>query len=567
MNETARSAILNSALNQLQTRFAVLPQPKSKILDKSGAPIMKSDFIEYKRLAAKKTGSMKKWRPTRAITNERSDIVERAIDLSINDPNAAGVVDTFASTVVGTGLRPHPKLSADALGLDEETISKIEDSQKREFAIWNLFADAGQRMTFNQIQFLAQRMIVQYGEFLFLVPMLKDPMRPYSLALQTINPLRLKTPVDLSRDPNIKNGIEIGSYGEPVAYWIKRSETDYSRKSDVSTNFLRISAKAGHRWRVLHGFPVIEPEQNRGLPFFAPAMKTFRDLSDFLDAELVSNIVTAAFAVWIETGAADPYGTANAMATITESGNYKSDYTQYDERYEEIESGAIMYGNTGEKPHLLAAERPGRTFEPFVKSVLKSIANSIGIPYPVLFKDFDGMNYASYRSAMLEAWRVFKNRRQWLGEKLNAPIWNMLIEESYLRNNVKMPRFYKNFYQYLQCDWIGPPKGQIEPIKEVQAEILAIKNNLKSREESLLESGRDFNSTMDQIEKEKKIMQQKDINPAADESTQPTEPAGNPTQLQFWPAHYPAESGYYNPDNPYEWISTSKQTEENPDGT
>ena len=564
MNESARSAILNSALNQLQSKIAVMPPSKSRILDKSGAPIMKSDSIEYKRLAAKKTGSMRKWRPTRAILDERTDIVERAIDLSINDPNAAGVVDTFASTVVGTGLRPHPKLSADALGLDEQTISKIEDSQKREFAIWNLFADAGQRMTFNQMQFLAQRMIVQYGEFLFLVPMLKDSMRPYSLALQTINPLRLKTPVDLSRDSNIKNGIEIGPYGEPVAYWIKKSETDFARKSDVSTNFLRISAKAGHRWRVLHGFPVIEPEQNRGLPFFTPAMKTFRDLSDFLDAELVSNIVTAAFAVWIETGASDPYGTANAMATITETG-YKSDYSNYDERYEEIESGAIMYGNTGEKPHLLAAERPGRTFEPFVKSVLKSIANSIGIPYPVLFKDFDGMNYASYRSAMLEAWRVFKNRRQWLGEKLNAPIWNMLIEESYLRNNIKMPRFYKNFYQYTQCDWIGPPKGQIEPIKEVQAEILAIKNNLKSREESLLESGRDFNATMNQIQKEKKIMDEKDISPAADESTQPTEPAGNPTQLQIWPPYHPDHG--WPVDDAGNVIYTSNQTEDNSDGT
>jgi lambda family phage portal protein len=552
-------------IEQILSRLPTVPQ-KSRILDKSGAPIVKPDQLDYQRLAARKTGSMKKWRPKRAIAGERFDIVERSIDLSNNDPNAAGVVESFANTVVGTGLRPHPRLDADELGVSDDQVATIENAQKRAYRVWNLFADAGQRMSFNQIQFLAQRMIVQYGEFLFLVPMLKNGGRPYSLALQTVNPLRLKTPVDLTNDANLKDGIEIGKYGEPVAYWIKKSESEFARFSDVSTNFVRIPAKAGHRYKVLHGFPVFEPEQNRGIPFFSPAMKTFRDLSDFLDAELVSSIVTAAMAVWIETGASDPYTTAQALQTITETGNYKSDYSQYDERFEEIDAGAIMYGNTGEKPHLLAAERPGRTFEPFIKTILKSIANSIGVPYPVLFKDFDNMNYASYRSAMLEAWRVFKNRRQWLGEKLCSPIWDMLIEESYLRNNVKMPRFYKNFYQYLQCDWIGPPKGQIEPIKEVQAEILAINNRLKSREESMLEAGRDFNATMDQVEKEIGLMKDKAIEPASEADPPETEPVGNPTQLQLWPPYH-SDHGFDGFDQGEVFIHTDSNTRDDQDGT
>ena len=313
---------------------------------------------------------------------------------------------------------------------------------------------------------------------------------------------------------------------------------------------------AGHRYKVLHGFPILEPEQIRGIPFFSPAMKMFRDLSDYLDAELVSNIVTAAFSVFIETGASDPYGTAQAMATITETG-YKSDSSTYDNRYEEIEPGAVMYGNTGEKPHTLAADRPGRSFEPFIKSILKSIANSVGIPYPVLFRDFEGMNYASYRSAMLEAWRVFKSRRQWLNEKLCRPVYNMLIEEAYLRNNIKMRLFYKNFWQYMQCEWIGDAKGQIEPIKEVQAEILAINNRLKSREESLLEQGREFKPTMEQIKKEQILMDELEIQPEAAGENIETEPVGNPTQLslnfptpfqdQFGVWHYPdlTKSGEY----------------------
>jgi lambda family phage portal protein len=535
MPAAQKSDLFNNLIGSIQSRIQT--PTKSRILDKSGAPIVKPESIQFRRLAAKKSGSMKKWRPSRLgsedlFSDERTDIVERSIDLSNNDPNAAGVVDTFASTIVGSGLRPHPKLDSESLGLSDEQIGAIEEKQKHVYRIWNLFADAAARMSFNQIQFLAQREIVQYGEFLFLAQMFDDPLRPYSLALQSINPLRLKTPRDLNSDPNIKDGIEIGRYGEPVAYWIKKSGTKRGYSLDISTNFVRIPAKAGHRFKVLHGFPLFEPEQVRGMPFFSPGMKFFRDLSDYLDAELVSAIVTAAFSVFIETGDQSPYATAQAMQTITETG-YKSDLTTYDERYEEIEAGQIMYGNTGEKPHMISAERPGRTFEPFIKSILSSIANSVGIPYPVLFKDFSGMTFASYRSAMLEAWRVFKSRRVWLGDQLCQPVWNMLIEESYLRNDLKMPKFYKNFWQYLQCDWIGPPKGQIEPIKEVQAEILAINNRLKSREESMLESGREFRSTMEQIDKEQTVMDDLGIQTQAAIDAAETESVGNPDQLQL----------------------------------
>jgi len=194
------------------------------------------------------------------------------------------------------------------------------------------------------------------------------------------------------------------------------------------------------------------------------------------------------------------------MATITETG-YKDDGTEYDRRYEEITPGVVMYGEEGQRPHPIQSERPGRTFDPFTRLILRTISNSVGVPYPVLFKDFEGMNYASYRSAMLEAWRVFRSRRKWLGDKLCQPVWAMLMEEAYLKNKLKAKKFYRYMWDYIQCEWIGPPKGQIEPIKEVSADVLSVKNGFKSREEVLLEQGRDFKRTMKQIKKEQEQME------------------------------------------------------------
>jgi lambda family phage portal protein len=253
-------------------------------------------------------------------------------------------------------------------------------------------------------------------------------------------------------------------------------------------------------------------------------MKFLRDLSDYLDAELVSNIVTAAMAVFIETGAADPYTLAANHATITDTA-YKSDGSAYDQRYQEIEPGAIMYGSSGEKPHLLAAQRPGSTFGIFLKEIEKSIALGFNFPQPVLFKDFGGMNYAGYRSAMLEAWRVVKSRRHWMAQGLCQPMWQMLMEEAYLRGELAVSDFYARMLDFCACDWVGAPKGQIEPLKEVQADIAEIQHNLKSREETLLERGRDLQTTFDQIEEEQEMMDEKGLNelPVGDGATPPGE--------------------------------------------
>lgn len=478
-------------------------------------PAISPEQWQYRRTGAQRKGSLKTWRPIALGTDsqiamEREAIIERAIDLVGSDPHAAGIVENIATLVVGAGLRPYPQIDAALTGLSKKQAKTLAAMQKSAYRKWTNYADAAGRMSFESIEFLALRQFTQFGEFLFTVPMVDRPGRPYYLALQPIHPLRLKTPVDLYKQGNIREGVEVGDYGEPVAYWIKMTGSGAGWKADVSSNFIRIPARAGHRLKVIHCFYQTDSEQFRGYSFFSPAMKFLRDLSDYLDAELVSNIVTAAMAVFIEQAAADPYTTATNQATITDTG-YKSDGSAYDQRYQEIEPGAIMYGGSGEKPHLLAAQRPGATFGIFLKEIEKSISLGFNMPQPVLFKNFDGMSYAGYRSAMLEAWRVVTSRRRWLSQALCQPVWQMLMEEAYLRGELGQVDFYSRMLDLCACDWVGGPKGQIEPLKEVQADVLEIQHNLKSREETMLERGRDLQATFDQIEEEQAMMEEKGL--------------------------------------------------------
>jgi lambda family phage portal protein len=538
-----RNSIFSAAVSQIAADLAgrtAATAGRPRILGPDGRPVSLpiSANFQFERRSANRKGSLKTWIPRQLDTAqaalEREAIGERAIDLVNNDPSASGVVDAFANTVVGPGLLPHPVLDADVLGIEKDAATAIENRQKWVFKRWSPMADAGGRMSFAGVAFLAIRQLIQFGEFFFALPMATDPLRNYMLSIQAIHPLRVKTPVDLLNRVDIKDGVEIDAKGAPKAYWIKKA-TAGIWSHDTSANFQRIAARAGHRHRILHCFITKDPEQVRGVSVFSPAMKMFKDLSDYLDAELVSNIVTAAFSLFVETQTANPYDTAANYANISETA-YKSDGTQYENRYEELEPGAIMYGNANERPHVISAQRPGSTFQPFVKLIAKSVSMACGIPYPVLFRDFDGMNYASYRSAMLEAWRVFNTQRRFIGTSFCSPVWRMLLEESFLRGEFDgfgFTDFYSNIQDFTNCEWIGPPKGQIEPIKEVQADILAIKNNLKTREETALEQGRDFASGVAKLADEKALLEDNGLSAELDESNATgTADTGNQEQPQ-----------------------------------
>lgn len=516
--QTQRTDLFATAVNAVAASLGnpLLYGPDNK-------PLRPSSAYTYRRDAAKRTGSMKNWIPRRlagrqASAMQRAQIVERSVDLTNNDPHASGIVDTFAATVMGSGLVPHPALDSDILGMEKQAVRDLQKKQVVIYQNWFPWADAGGRMTFGGIQYLVMRNLMQYGEYLTLLHMIKDPVRPYSLVCRVLNPMRLKTPVDKINDPDIIDGVEIGKFGAPKAYWIKKSGPGIldSALPDISRNFLRIPVRAGHRWKILHGFVSQDPEQVRGMPFFAPAMKYLRDLNDFLDAELVSNIVTAAFSMFIETGTGDPTDMAAWLASRTET-RLNADNESEDTRYQELIPGGIMYGQTGQKPHTISASRPGATFEPFTKTIKKAIALSLNIPYPVLFKDVEGVNFAGFRSAMLDAWRVFMYHRTRMGQQFCQPINIMLQEEAYLRGDLPVEmEFYDNMWQLTRCDWRGSPKGDIEPVKAVTADLKAIEGRIKTRAQAITERGGDYRSTIEQIEEEEEDLKSKGLLPKPD---------------------------------------------------
>ena len=508
-----RSRIFNTAMASIAGQIASGNGRRPVLFGPNGKPLpprLGASPYAYSRKSAQRTGTMTNWIPKRLYdprtqAMERERIVERCIELVQDNPYAAGIKDTFATTVIGPGLIPQPEIDCEALSINQKQARTIRSQMRSIWRKWSPWADAGGRMTIGGIQFLLECNDFQYGEHIILPLQLNGPGRPYALALQVISPMRLKTPSDKYKDGNICDGVELDKNGAPKAYWIKKS-TIGKYLSDNSTNFERIPAWNGHRRQVIHQFINDDAEQVRGMPKCAPALKFFLDLNDLLDAELVSSIVTAAMSMFIVTAAGDPYDWANNTSGWNDSGtNRSSGVADKTVRYQEMIPGGVMYGSAGQKPHLLSANRPGTTFDPFTQIILKAISSAIGIPYVAMFKDLKGVSFAGFRGAMLEAWRTYMFRRTYTGQNTLTPIRAMLLEEAYLRRELKVSDFYTNMDAYTAASWQGYPKGDIEPVKAASADITLNQNHMKTLETIASERGTTVEALIEQLAEEKEM--------------------------------------------------------------
>jgi lambda family phage portal protein len=433
--------------------------------------------------------------PDEDLLFELADLRERSRDLNRNDATASGITNTMTTNVVGTGIKPQSRVDRDNLGLDEKKAKEFQRRAERIWEKWVPHADAGERLDFYEIQHLIDRQILENGEAIYIPLRLDEPGRPYSLALDIIEADRLETPSDLRGDKSIRKGVKVGDRGHPLSYYIRKThpgEVKY-RSYDKSDKYIEIPARnALGRKNIHHLYYMQRPGQTRGIPFFAPVLNYFKDMAGYLEAELVTARICACFGMIIKKPG-DPAEIAAANSSSTNSDG---------QRIQEIEPGMVEYLAQGEDVEAFSPNRPGTTFEPFVNRILRLISAALGLPYELVAKDFSQTNYSSARTALLEARRYFKVRQEWLATKLCQPVWEMLLEEAYLRNELQVDGFYKNRLDWVRAKWIPPGWQWVDPVKEAKSSQLAIAAGLSTLADEAAAQGRDWQETLEQRARE-----------------------------------------------------------------
>jgi len=419
--------------------------------------------------------------------NELAILRARSRDATRNHPVAAGAIDTLAHNIIGSGLKPQSRIPHKLLGITEERAADLQIQAEAAFERFKPFASSDDRLDFDDLQFLALLKTVEDGEIIALPTWAKDDWRPFGRCVELLESERLATPIGKGLESKIRHGIKAGGRGQPQTYFI--------RKADSTTDYLEIPARDKNgRPKILHIFASRRPGQMRGVPYFAPVLTYFQDLASYLEAEIVAARVAACLSVFISKEQAfGPTG------------------KESDTGFQELTPGLIARLGIGESINVVDPKRPGDSFAPFVESVLRLIGVALGLPYELLVKDFSKTNYSSARAALLEGRRVFKTWRGWMAKRFCQPIWQLVIEEAYLRGEFDAPDFYDHYFEYTRAAWIGGGWGWVDPVKEVEASRKAIDYGLSTLAKEVAAQGDDWEENLDQLARERDAIDKKKI--------------------------------------------------------
>lgn len=428
----------------------------------------------------------------------------RTRDLARNAPIATGAINTKVTNIVGGGLTPHPRIDAELLGMTEDEADEWEQNAKREFRLWAGSQDcsADRSGNFYELEALAFRSVLENGDVFALTPKITRRGRPYRLAINLIEADRVCNKDFAADSTELAGGIRRDAQGAPTHVQILKqhpgsSQISRFRRGRNKHEWLEIpifGPESGRR-NVLHLFNRLRVGQSRGVPDLAPVIETLKQLDRYTEAEITAAVISGMFTVFVKAE-----GGLNPLSSAGESDR--------DDDSNEVQMGSGAIVDLGENESIETANpgRPNTAFDPFVMSILRQVGVALEIPFELLIGHFTA-SYSASRAALEQAWKFFKSRRSWLAYKFCNPVYEAWLTEAVTIGRIDAPGFLNGDpavrLAYLGVDWVGPAKGHIQPLQEINAEKVHLELGTKTLDEVTAEAtGGNFEANHRQRAKE-----------------------------------------------------------------
>ena len=460
------------------------------------------------------------------IDQHNDTLRQRARVLYMASPIATSAIRTNRTNVVGNGLKLKCHIDRDVLGLSDEATAAWEKRTEAEFDLWASKKQACDATGINDFYALQQLAFISWllsGDS-FAIIKRKDPtaLLPYSLRLHIIEADRVSTPLNgrnsipLTTEGKADNGnaiydgVEVDSDGAIVAYHI--SNTYPSESPYKKTEWQRIEAYGENTGipNILHVMDSERPEQYRGVSYLAQIIEPLLQMRRYTESELMAAVVESFFTAFVKTEAPTDMMPFNE---VNDGDQISSDPNEY-----EMGPGQVNVMKPGEDVTFADPKRPSSGFQAFTRAVCEQIGAALEIPADLLLKAFDA-SYSASRAALLEAWKAFRMRRAWFTSDFCQPAYEIWLSEAVARGRVSAPGFFSDpaiRQAWLGAEWIGPSQGQLDPVKEITAELLAISEGISTHEQSTVRlNGGSWDANIEQLLHEsEKIAAVKAMNPS-----------------------------------------------------
>lgn len=491
------------------------------------------------------------WRRRNASPNietpvERQDSRAVSQEMVETDPIAGGAIDVNVAHVVGTGLSMRANIDAEALGITEGSANRWQDIVNRRFEMFatSRLCDAGERDDFYGLQQLALRSWLTSGDVFTHLPLIRRPDWPFRMAVQLIEADLVCNPQDGADIQGQRvDGVDLNEFGAPVAAHIASAyrndpvRTSGTGRQQRTWRRIEFVGSSGRR-RLLHAFERKRPGQVRGRPYLLPVICKIKELSRYSEAEIGAAVSAAMLLAFTKM---DPKAFEELFGNTEDQRQQLLDMVLSRDRG--LKPNTIVNLLPGEEIQVPANQRANASFDAFFRAVVQQIAVGLELPFEVLMRRFES-SYTASRAALLEAGRTFRRRRDDLAKWFCQPIYEEWLADEVALGNIRAPGFFEDPYRrwlWTRCQWVGDGPGVLDPLKEVQASAMLIKEGLSTREaESIKFDGVPWDVKHRQLAVERKMRVEDDLEP---ETPEPVPPGGAS-------ARPPQAASRTNPDTP-----------------
>jgi len=256
----------------------------------------------------------------------------------------------------------------------------------------------------------------------------------------------------------VVEGVEYGPTGAIEAYHL------FNEHPGAVRNRRALQSTRVHWSDVIHIRRFDRPGQLRGVPWLAPVMMTLGELSDYQEAQVLKQKMSALLALAIKyaSGSARP---AKAGAGL-----------------EELAPGAIVELPEGAEPFVVQPPTVDG-YDEFMGRGLRTIAAGLGITYEAFTADLRGVNFSGGRMGRNDMDRLVRMwQRGLMIMQFGVGMERWFREGLALAGHAGLP---------FRMDWTPPRRILIDPTKEIPAMVDEIEAGLASRQGVQRELGRD----------------------------------------------------------------------------
>ncbi len=460
------------------------------------------------------------------IRRDLQKLRNRCRELERNNDYVRRYLNGLDSNVIGSkGIMLQMKVEDSPLVYDDQANRVIE----KEWRKWcnRKHATPNGRQSWIDICKLALRSCARDGDVL--LQLVRGFNNDHGFAVQLIEADMLDlhhNNYKLQNGGEIRMGVETNSVGRPSAYHILTAHP--GETSDTSRRRLRVDADD-----IIHLYNPERISQTRGVPWMVSAMTRLQMLAGYEESELVASRVAA-----------------SKMGFLTKDANTESYTGEEDEDYNlimESEPGSIEELPTGMSFQEWNPTHPTTAYKDFVKSTLRGISAGLNISYNTLANDLEGVNYSSIRAGLFDEREHYKSIQNWFIDSFIQPVFEAWLEASIL--NGVFPFGITKFDKMNQPKWCARRWPWVDPLKDMQANILAMNNGLEAKRNIINYTGGDIDDIYSTIAADNKLAEDKGLVFNAEDMPVESDESDEDEKEEAIPDKTPSRNTEDKPDN------------------